>query len=89
MFTAEVQSRDGTPLITVPDRELAIGELEVGETYRVAVLPRHGAGSDGAGGSGTASSSRSRDGAPPVEEGETLDVEIEDVGDQGDGIARI
>lgn len=88
VFSAEIESRNGTAVITVPDRELELGELEMDETYRVAIYPQP---------TPSASSettpvrepSRAEESPPPVEEEATLDVEIEDVGDQGDGIARI
>lgn len=89
VFTADITSQDGRPVVGVPERELAIGDLEIGETYRVAILPQKNR-------SGTADSdpypARQQtpdESTPPVEEGETLNVEIEDVGDQGDGLARI
>lgn len=91
VFSAEIRFRDGVPVIEVPDRELEIGNLETGSTYRVAVLSQ--AATDGSEGGSAGAASGDEDprteSQPPVETGETLDVEIEDVGDQGDGIARI
>lgn len=91
VFSAEIQFRDGVPVVEVPDRELEIGNLETGGTYRVAVLSQ--AATDGSEGGSAGAASAGEDprteSQPPVETGETLDVEIEDVGDQGDGIARI
>jgi predicted RNA-binding protein with TRAM domain len=94
VFSAEIEFRDGVPVVDVPDRELTVGNLEAGETYRVAILPQTSAGATG---EEEEESTRTRSGRdrsksesqPPVETGETLEVEIEDVGDQGDGIARI
>ncbi|WP_394346466.1 TRAM domain-containing protein [Haloarcula amylovorans] len=71
-------------MVDVPENEIQIGNIEAGETYRVALLP-------------TESSPPRRDAGrqsnetqgPPVEEGETRRVEIEDIGEQGDGIARV
>lgn len=96
IFSAKIETSDGAPVVTVPERELMIGELEEDEIYRVAILPQTRqseptdtdttASDTGA----TASRHHQRDeSASPVNEGDTLDVEIEDVGDQGDGIARI
>jgi len=88
VFSAEIEERDGTPVISLPEREIELGDLEVGETYRIAILPRDGGGSTGTARSGRPS--RAPKGAePPVEEGELCEVEIEDIGDQGDGIARV
>ncbi|PAU80323.1 deoxyribonuclease [Halorubrum salipaludis] len=74
-------------MIEVPEQELRLGDLVAGETYRVAVLP-----------SPTTSETNKSDAdpqpqqtsqTPPVEEGEQRTVEIEDIGDQGDGITRV
>lgn len=91
VFSAEIEFRDGMPVVDVPERELTIGNLEAGERYRVAVLPQttSSAPDDGSTESTSDRSPSRKDSTPPVEKGETLEVEIEDVGDQGDGIARI
>lgn len=88
LFSARIESRNGAGVIDVPERELSIGDIKVDETYRIAVLPQSGTATDGD--AQAATTDRSPDDSDaPVEEGEQLDVEIEDVGDQGDGIARI
>ena len=80
LYTARIERRDGAPILEVPRTELDAGDLSEGETYRVALF---GESSD---------DERSHDGqerSPPVEEGEVRTVEIEGLGDQGDGIARV
>jgi len=101
LYGAEIEVRDGEPTVTVPEHELDVGTLAVGGRYRIAVLPpRDGEPGDSADeqradgdrtGDGTSHYARDgrQDGGPPVAEGEVCEVEIEDVGDQGDGIARI
>lgn len=95
LYTAEIESRNGRPSIEIPERELAVGELDAGERYRIAVLPPRETessrdnGDTSGRGRGRARTPARADGEPPVEEGEVREVEIEDVGDQGDGIARI
>ncbi len=88
LFAGQIE-RDGDRFIAgVPDREVDLGTLEVGEAYRVALLPAVKTDRGGEQPTG-----RTRDQAqshePPVEEGEIVELEIEDLGDQGDGIARI
>ncbi|MFC5134784.1 MULTISPECIES: TRAM domain-containing protein [Haloferacaceae] len=87
LFSGKVEERNGSYVIEVPEQELHLGDLEADETYRVAVLP-----------SPTTSESTTTDAdpqpeqasqTPPVEEGEQRTVEIEDIGDQGDGITRV
>ncbi len=88
LFSATVREEGDRHVIEVPTREVETGSLSTGDTYRVALI-------DG----GRQSTSRSEQGAtttttgeepqPPVEEGEVRYVEVEDIGKQGDGIARV
>jgi predicted RNA-binding protein with TRAM domain len=95
LFSGRVEERDGTYVVEVPRSEVDLGTLRAGEVYRVGVLGE----AEGDGGGASASTpTRSATGTttpvggddgPPVEEGEVRQVEIEDVGDQGDGLARV
>lgn len=90
LFSGAVELRDGKPVVEIPGQELELGALSIGETYRIAIL-RQEAASTGSSGDrrkndGRRSSESSR---PPVEEGERYEIEIEDLGEQGDGIARV
>lgn len=90
VFSARVEHRGGVPIVELPERELDLGELEVGESYRIAVLPQPGTSTESAGTDARREGRRSKERSePPVEEGERCEVEIEDVGEQGDGIARV
>lgn len=87
MFSAQVEEQDGSFTVEVPRREVAVGDVAAGGNYRIAVLPGVAQSSEE---SQARTHQRERDAPePPVEEGEVLDVEIEDIGDQGDGIARV
>jgi len=88
LFTASIDPDRDTYTIEVPERELDAGELAVGETYRVALLPLPDSRSDPDESGDSASRSPSPQG-PPVSEGERRIVEVEDVGEQGDGVARV
>lgn len=88
LFSAQVKERDGSYIIEVPQREVTVGDVEGGGVYRVAML------SSGMQATSTVESrsapERDReDPEPPVEEGEVVNAEIEDIGEQGDGIARV
>lgn len=90
VFSATIDERNGTPVIQIPTRELDLGPLSTGETYRVALLDGPDSSDETA--DADASSTRPQNAsssAPPVAEGEQLDVEIEGVGEKGDGIARV
>ncbi|MFC7136528.1 TRAM domain-containing protein [Halobaculum litoreum] len=87
LFSAEVRDDGDRYTIEVPKREIDTGSVEPGGVYRVALIEREGAVADEG---GTADSPAPTDGPqPPVERGEIRYVEIEDLGKQGDGIARV
>jgi predicted RNA-binding protein with TRAM domain len=94
LYTATVEQDDGTYQITVPEREIATGTLTEGETYRVALISTSAADTEATDRTDTTQSAEYDDhqqeyDGPPVEEGEQRDVEIENLGDQGDGIAKV
>jgi len=86
VFSARVEERDGSSVLEIPAQELELGTLAVGDTFQVALL-RGPEGIDDESTGGT--ERRSVSDEPPVQEGDQLEVEIEDVGEQGDGIARV
>lgn len=87
LFSAQAEQRGGSSVIEIPKREIRRGEIEPGATYRVAVLPSP---SDTESEQTDTEPERPRGPpAPPVESGDTREVEIEDIGEQGDGIARV
>jgi predicted RNA-binding protein with TRAM domain len=87
LFSASIEEQDDSYVITVPERELELGSLQRGETYRIAVVPGH-APRESEQSDGELEQERGPP-EPPVTEGETRDVEIEDIGEQGDGITRV
>lgn len=91
VFTAKIDERNDRNVIQIPERELELGSLSIGETYQVALLEKPEVKGDTA--DQTAAPNRqtkpSPSSEPPVAVGEQLDVEIEDVGEQGDGVARV
>ncbi|RJX51886.1 TRAM domain-containing protein [Halonotius pteroides] len=98
LYTAELTETEDSYTFTVPATEVEEGSVTPGETLRVAVLTDNdvGDGSDSPDDTAeeTASTARSETSTasqpkPPVSEGETRVVEIQDVGDQGDGITRV
>jgi predicted RNA-binding protein with TRAM domain len=84
LFSADVSAEDDRYVIEVPRREVENGSIDVDETYRVALIAgEHAEETEST--SGTAPSEPQ----PPVENGEIRYVEVEDIGKQGDGIARV
>jgi len=87
LFSSTVRERDGSYIVEIPKQELQLGNLQTGETYRVALPPTSAANTDT-----DAASDAPRENAsqrPPVTEGDHRTVEIEARGDQGDGITRV
>jgi predicted RNA-binding protein with TRAM domain len=86
LFSADVSELDGKYVVEIPRREIETGSVEAAEQYQVALIipdtePE------------TADVEKRAHSAdapqPPVEPGEMRYVEIEDIGKQGDGIARV
>jgi len=88
LFSADVREEDDSYVVEVPRREVETGSIESGDTYRVALISQ--SGGEPATVEETETTSESTEGPqPPVEPGEMRYVEIEDIGKQGDGIARV
>lgn len=84
LFSGRLEDRVGSFVIEVPEREVDLGTVEPGETYRVALVSNGGQST-----TDTSPDAPNRQAETPVDEGDVVDVEIEDLGDQGDGIARV
>ena len=81
LFSADVSDEGDSYIIEVPRREVETGSVREGESYRVALISTE-----------TDESTDEEipdEPQPPVEPGEIRYVEIEDIGKQGDGIARV
>ena len=90
LFTATLEEQDETYRIEIPETELKKGPIRAGETYRVAILSSpSGSDSESSRGALEAADNDQEPSGPPVAEGDTRTVEIEDIGDQGDGITRV
>ncbi|MFB6154917.1 MAG: TRAM domain-containing protein [Haloferacaceae archaeon] len=86
LFSSDVRSRDDTYVVEVPRREVENGSIEPGETYRVALIASERPESTE---KNETEERQTSEPQPPVEPGEMRYVEIEDIGKQGDGIARV
>ncbi len=84
LFNGDVRAEGDKYVVEVPRREVETGTIDPGETYRIALISR-----DAPTGESESSSAPSSEPQPPVEVGELRYVEIEDIGKQGDGIARV
>ncbi|AEH38640.1 TRAM domain-containing protein [Halopiger xanaduensis] len=88
LFSTDVSAEEDRYVIEVPRQEVETGDIDPGEVYRVALISRDEAGEADTETSAQPQSAPSEP-QPPVDVGETRYVEIEDIGKQGDGIARV
>lgn len=93
LFSGEVEEVDGRYVIEVSAREVTEGRIQSDQKYRAALVQTEASKSDEQ--SQTAKpkertqKENQLDTGPPVEEGEQRTVDIEDIGEQGDGVARV
>lgn len=89
LFSADIDEQNDSYTVTILKREVEKGDVDEDGVYRVALLR-----------SNTAADSRDQDThksqpetgddpGPPVDVGDRRRVEIKDIGEQGDGIARV
>lgn len=86
LFSAKLIDDRDSYLIEVPRQEVTIGDVDANDVYRVALLS---GGSTSPPELSDGEETEEYDPGPPVSEGETRTVEIEGLGEQGDGIARV
>ncbi|KZN24280.1 MULTISPECIES: TRAM domain-containing protein [unclassified Haladaptatus] len=96
LFSGDVTLNGDEYVVSIPRREIDTGSVEPGETYRVALISRETEEESDEEQETTATSTQPSTGSsvssepqPPVEAGEIRYVEVEDIGKQGDGIARV
>ena len=87
LFSASIEERKNSYVVEIPNQEIDLGSLRQDKTYRVAFLsaiadietepPSSESHSEG------------KPPEPPVEEGEQRTVDIENIGNKGDGITRV
>jgi predicted RNA-binding protein with TRAM domain len=85
LFSAQVTQDGDRYVVEVPSREIETGSIDPSGTYRVALIQAEETRTDEEKTGGGPPSEPQ----PPVEPGEIRYVEIEDIGKQGDGIARV
>jgi predicted RNA-binding protein with TRAM domain len=93
IFSAEVDEQQDSYVIGVPKNEVETRNIQKGRVYRTALLTTTETeaeeGSSDSGAKADTTGSKQGVSGPPVGEGEVREVEIENIGDQGDGITRV
>ncbi|OVE84058.1 TRAM domain-containing protein [Natronolimnobius baerhuensis] len=84
LFSASVTEQRDSYVIEIPKSEIATENLREDEVYRVGLFETTTTPDE------DSTQRREEDTLePPVAEGETRTVDIEDIGEQGDGVARV
>lgn len=86
LFSEEIEQEDGRYIIEIPANEVTKGDIQSGQVYRVGLLPSANSSSNR---SPQTRSQKQSSQSSPVDVGEQRTVEIENIGDKGDGIARV
>ena len=89
LFSADIETEGDRYVVEVPRREIDTGTVETDDTYRVALITADAGTAAAESGGGSATATGRDEPQPPVEPGEIRYVEVEDIGKQGDGIARV
>jgi predicted RNA-binding protein with TRAM domain len=84
LFSARVNEQRGSYVLEVPKEEVTTGDIQMGGVHRVAVFAADTTDDT----LSTHEEIQNRESLAPVEKGDQRTVDIEDIGDQGDGIAR-
>jgi len=87
LFSANIEEQTDSFVVEVPEQEIRLGEIAEGQTYRVALFPS--ASGDEATSTETETHPQQARQTPPVQEGDQRTVEIDDIGQQGDGLTRV
>ena len=88
LYTATIDTTGDSYTIEVPKREVELGQLDANGATQVGLFSTPA--SDITHSSETQSpAEQQHTESPPVDEGEIVDVEIDSLGDQGDGIGRV
>lgn len=96
VFSADITEQDGSYTVTIPKREITRGDVDDDAVYRVALIETPTTAT----GEPTSETAKSQtdthpntpaddESGPPVDVGDRRVVEIEAIGEQGDGIARV
>lgn len=92
MYHAEIEQQGDSYIIEVPEREISVGAIDEDGIYRIAIATPKTKASEATDFKENTDPSQEQQQSgslPPMSQGDDIDVEIEDVGDQGDGIARV
>ncbi len=89
LFSADLDEQNGSYTVTIPKREVEKGDVDDDGVYRVALLRSNTLADRSDQDTHESQPVTDDDSGPPVDVGDRRRVEIEAIGEQGDGIARV
>jgi predicted RNA-binding protein with TRAM domain len=89
LYSATVEHEDDSYVLEVPEQEIQNGDLSDDEVYKVALIAIPSDKAESPRDSSEREQPAESESGPPVDEGDIKKVEIEGVGDQGDGVGKI
>jgi predicted RNA-binding protein with TRAM domain len=89
LHNSTVERQDDSYVLEVPEQEIQNGDLSDDEVYKVALIAASSGGTETTLGSSDREQTLESESGPPIDEGDIRKVEIEGVGDQGDGVGKI
>jgi predicted RNA-binding protein with TRAM domain len=89
LYSASVEHEDDSYVLEVPEQEVHNGDLSDDDVYKVALIATGSDGTETTRDSSDREQTVESESGPPVDEGDIRQVEIEGLGDQGDGVGKI
>lgn len=89
LYSATVDQQGDSYVLEVPEQEIQNGDLSDDEVYKVALIATSPDGTETTRDSSERERPVESESGPPVDEGDIRQVEIEGLGDQGDGVGKI
>jgi len=89
LYSANVEHQGDSYVLEVPEQEIQNGDLSDDDVYKIALIATSPDGTETTRGSSEREQTVESEPGPPVDEGDIRQVEIEGVGDQGDGVGKI
>lgn len=89
LYSASVEHENDSYVLEVPEQEIQNGDLSDDDVYKIALIATSPDGTETTRGSSEREQTVESESGPPVDEGDIRKVEIEGLGDQGDGVGKI
>jgi predicted RNA-binding protein with TRAM domain len=89
LYSATVEHQEDSYVLEVPEEEIQDGDISANEAYKVALVATSSDRTEAPRDSSEPEQPVESEPSPPVDEGDIREVEIEGLGEQGDGVGKI